>query len=924
MNMVWIAGNLNRRITRLMVVSLVWLGCGTGPCHGSGGNLETVSGDTVAGSLADADASNLAWQHPGFAQPFKFEAALVKRISQPRTDQKQIAEGAFGIELVQGERLYGDIIDIDDEWIQIRTSDIGDLSIKRSHILALSAWNNGEAVVYQGPRDIASWKAEGNWTDLGGTLTTSELGASIVGDVPLPEIADIQLEVSWQETPNFVIALGVDPKKPDESSKKAFRIEVWQDQVVALWESDAVADIVLLGNVESMAGQLRVMVRLDQPNQRAEIYSEAGLMLGQLTLPKQNSTSDRSCTGLRVHNIRGQVRVDSIQVLKSPTFKSHALHSWPDIALNPVPVLVSLTDDSILIGNWISVDDEYWMFQREGEEERQQRIKSSDILQVEFAQSQTPPELSTEVSETTFRLSTFKGQRLAGRYLGVIDGRLQFHPNVSLDPTTLALSDLRTLNQTVTTRNANTSSRLERRRLIAEGTNLRGRFVPTSANESANDSTGAMRFEPMGASPADMLDDFSGRYVIRSTTPIVKTEPPQSPPRPVRPPQGVFGFFVRAFGNNPATQSKTPPSLSLRTGEVIPASVSRIDETNVHFKSEMSAVTKIPSEIIESVRLQSGQYEPTLEEIERERLLMVPRMRKRNPPTHLLIGVNGDVLRCRFIALDEQTLTIETRLETITIERQHVAQIIWLGTRGEDRETEQRPDGLYVKAKLFNGHQLGIVPEQVTELEIVGANPFLDETRIQFARIDELFFGDAAWKEALPKSSSLWELTDAPEPEIIEGGGGDRGTASPLVGETAPEFKLQLLDGTTFALSEQKGKVVVLDFWATWCGPCLQAMPTIEATASKFDSDEVILVAVNLQESPATIKPILERLKIDPLVALDIDGVAGQRYQANAIPQTVVIDRNGNVQKVFVGGGSGLAENLENAITDCLASPDGT
>ena len=82
------------------------------------------------------------------------------------------------------------------------------------------------------------------------------------------------------------------------------------------------------------------------------------------------------------------------------------------------------------------------------------------------------------------------------------------------------------------------------------------------------------------------------------------------------------------------------------------------------------------------------------------------------------------------------------------------------------------------------------------------------------------------------------------------GGGGDPGTESPLVGKPAPDFALDLLGGKKFRLAEAKGKVVVLDFWATWCGPCLQAMPQVEKVAGEFRDQGVQLVAVNLQETP--------------------------------------------------------------------------
>lgn len=98
----------------------------------------------------------------------------------------------------------------------------------------------------------------------------------------------------------------------------------------------------------------------------------------------------------------------------------------------------------------------------------------------------------------------------------------------------------------------------------------------------------------------------------------------------------------------------------------------------------------------------------------------------------------------------------------------------------------------------------------------------------------------------------------------------------------------------------------------------------IDEAVAKFDPQEVMLVAVNLQENPDQIKATLKRLGLDPIVALDIDGVAAARYQANAIPQTVVIDRQGTVKRLFVGGGGNLGESLSEAIKLALEEEPGS
>jgi thiol-disulfide isomerase/thioredoxin len=139
----------------------------------------------------------------------------------------------------------------------------------------------------------------------------------------------------------------------------------------------------------------------------------------------------------------------------------------------------------------------------------------------------------------------------------------------------------------------------------------------------------------------------------------------------------------------------------------------------------------------------------------------------------------------------------------------------------------------------------------------------------------------------------------------------------------APDFTLEKLDGTPFRLHEQRGKVVVLDFWATWCGACVQVLPEIDRLVNNLNSKDVVLVAVNLQETPKAIQATLERLKVKPTVVLDQNGAVAAKYAAVAIPQTVIIDRSGRVSRVFVGGGPQYIEHVQESLQKILAEGNG-
>jgi thiol-disulfide isomerase/thioredoxin len=141
---------------------------------------------------------------------------------------------------------------------------------------------------------------------------------------------------------------------------------------------------------------------------------------------------------------------------------------------------------------------------------------------------------------------------------------------------------------------------------------------------------------------------------------------------------------------------------------------------------------------------------------------------------------------------------------------------------------------------------------------------------------------------------------------------------SVLVGKEAPAIDLPLLGGGKFRLADRKGKVVILDFWASWCGPCHQVMPQIVSVAGEFAGQGVELVSINLQESPERIRATLDRLKLEMAVALDTDGRVAERYGAISIPQTVIVDRDGKVARFFVGATARFDEQLRQALKAIL------
>ena len=168
--------------------------------------------------------------------------------------------------------------------------------------------------------------------------------------------------------------------------------------------------------------------------------------------------------------------------------------------------------------------------------------------------------------------------------------------------------------------------------------------------------------------------------------------------------------------------------------------------------------------------------------------------------------------------------------------------------------------------------------------------------------------------EGAKKVASLFEGMDEEAPEA----GGEAEDLATLIGKKAPAFDLATLDDGRAAFPDPKltNAVIVLDFWATWCGPCRKALPAVVKTTDAFKDKGVVFYAVNQQEPPDRIREFLKKNGVACRVALDEDGQVGNLYMVRGIPQTVLIGKDGTVQAVHVG----LEADLEAKVAKELAA----
>jgi len=121
------------------------------------------------------------------------------------------------------------------------------------------------------------------------------------------------------------------------------------------------------------------------------------------------------------------------------------------------------------------------------------------------------------------------------------------------------------------------------------------------------------------------------------------------------------------------------------------------------------------------------------------------------------------------------------------------------------------------------------------------------------------------------------------------------------VGNLAPDFQLDNLEGESVSLSDFRGKPVMLNFWATWCRPCVSEMPDIQSVYEEQSAEGLVLLPVNMGGTSSQVKEFLQSHNLSLPVLLDTTQAIAQKYNIRYIPTTFFIDKDGIIQVVKVG-----------------------
>jgi len=136
--------------------------------------------------------------------------------------------------------------------------------------------------------------------------------------------------------------------------------------------------------------------------------------------------------------------------------------------------------------------------------------------------------------------------------------------------------------------------------------------------------------------------------------------------------------------------------------------------------------------------------------------------------------------------------------------------------------------------------------------------------------------------------------------------------------EPAPDFTLKSDSGENIRLAEQRGKVVMINFWASWCGPCRKEMPLLDELYQRYEPAGFTLFGVNVEQNPEAAQRFLEDVGVSFPILYDPESNVSQRYQVDAMPTTVMVDRDGQVRYVNRGYKDGDEEKYRKQVRELI------
>ena len=832
---------------------------------GESSELTWKSGGNLTGHLLDASDTHLRWQSPHFPRQLELQLPYLSSIAFPEADVSGPA-GPLRFRTQSGDVVYGELIDVTtDLEVVIHSPRHGEFKIPLAALRSFRRFDD-PAMAYFGPTGTTGWKTlsvarfTSDWKrNANDEIVTSVYAAELFRDLKLGDLAEIDISLRWGRRPGFLITF-VDPDAL-RLSQDAVRLETRGTELI-LQTLSPNGNAQVIADLSKPTNSIELRLIWNQLSGQLAVYSMSGKILGKI---EAGPAGSRGHSGLFIRNRGSDLTIAHLRVNDEGGRSA-----------------VRLTGGEIIYGEILAFDKENRMLavQEESGATRQFPLDEVAVGYLGDAPAERPV-------ESGIQLGYFDGTLIRGKLESIRAGQIRVQTAYCAEPLSASLAGAQELMFLTPSPQPQYLASLE-----IPGARLHGRLAP------AGPSGAELGWETLGSS---------------NSIPI-----PQN--RPARFIQDLMERARHSRGPLPKDV------VYLTNGDVVRCQVDKIDESSLIGSTIFSDNTQLPLSSIKAIDFNSSPQRSSGSRVPRRvnksalnAFLTLPRLRREHPPTHALAAKNGDWLRGRLIRLSGEAVRFELPLEEIEIPRTRLASIVWLQTKPEE-SAEVTNDAAIARAELVDGSQLTFIPEGLSESEIQLTHTTLGQRRLPLHTVREIKLGQSRLDRAA-NTYSEWTLQQAKDPlfvaaanEAKSAGTVGIGKRSPLVGSKACPVVAPLLDGTTFKLRDYGDTVVVLDFWATWSAQSVGTLPETAATVHEFPSDDVVLIAVNQQQEPANIRNFLKLRQLDVIVALDPESEIASQFDVKTIPQTVIIGRDGVIERLYVGDVPDLQQLIKEAL----------
>jgi peroxiredoxin len=285
------------------------------------------------------------------------------------------------------------------------------------------------------------------------------------------------------------------------------------------------------------------------------------------------------------------------------------------------------------------------------------------------------------------------------------------------------------------------------------------------------------------------------------------------------------------------------------------------------------------------------------------------RLGEESPPPAIAIAarINDDVLTVtdleRELAFSRAVYRIgndkELVLQNLAGVLENIIPTLLLDQRARAAGVTANEEEITAALHAYAANRNTTLAKLATELQHNGVT--LDDFRIYIARtvrIEKYINQALAENPDLPDYATwIEQLRDQATLEIFY----QPPTESPLVGGSAPDFSLPNLEGEAMSLFLLQGRPIILNFWATWCGPCRREMVLFQEASVRHQADGLIILAANFEEEAAYVRPYVKELGLTFEILYDRQAEVTKRYLVTGLPTTFFIDRQGVIRHVQIG-----------------------